>query len=204
MNKVLTKSLTAVAVAAVFGTAVAQAPATGEGRPAAYSAREASNKGSAVSSADKAFVEKATQGGMAEVALGKLASEKAASDDVKSYGKKLISDHSKANEELKSIAGRKNMALPSDMSSSQRKTEERLEKLSGASFDREYMKGMVKDHEDTVKLFEKEAKSGKDADLKAFAEKTLPTLKDHLTHARQIAKSRTRPANRRREQGVDA
>jgi predicted outer membrane protein len=137
-------------------------------------------------------------------ALGKLASEKAASDDVKSYDKKLISDHSKANEELKSIAGRKNMALPSDMSSSQRKTEERLEKLSGASFDREYMKGMVKDHEDTVKLFEKEAKSGKDADLKAFAEKTLPTLKDHLTHARQIAKSRTRPANRRREQGVDA
>jgi putative membrane protein len=191
MNQVFTKSLAAVAIAALFGATAAQGqrekPGNPTQAPAADYGRETAKKDSAVSSADRDFVEKAAQGGIAEVALGKLASKQAASTDVKSYGKTLVGDHSKANDELKAIAGRKNITLPSDVTASQKKAEDRLEKLSGASFDREYVKQMVKDHEDTIKLFEKEAKSGKDADLKAFAEKTLPTLKEHLTHARQLA-----------------
>jgi putative membrane protein len=98
----------------------------------------------------------------------------------------MVDDHSKANDELKSIAASKGITLPTSLSAKEQATYDRLTKLSGAEFDRAYMKDMVEDHVKDVAMFEKEAKNGKDADVKAFADKTLPTLREHLQMARDV------------------
>jgi putative membrane protein len=129
---------------------------------------------------------------MAEVELGKLAQQKAASDQVKQFGKKMADDHQKANEQLKTLASKKGMTLPADMTSSDRREYDKLQKKSGADFDREYMKEMVSDHKKDVKDFESAAKKADDADIKSFASTTLPTLQQHLDLAQQtenVAKS---------------
>jgi putative membrane protein len=149
---------------------------------------------------DRKFLEEAAQGGMAEVELGKLAQQKAASDQVKQFGKKMADDHAKANEELKKIASNKGVNLPTDLSSSDRREYDKLQKKSGADFDREYMKEMVSDHKKDVKDFQSEAKSAKDADIKNFAASTLPTLQQHLDLAQQtenVAKSEGNTTNQK-------
>ena len=146
------------------------------------------------------FATNAAQGGMAEVELGKLAQQKAASDQVKQFGKKMADDHAKANEELKKIASNKGVNLPTDLSSSDRREYDKLQKKSGADFDREYMKEMVSDHKKDVKDFQSEAKSAKDADIKNFAASTLPTLQQHLDLAQQtenVAKSEGNTTNQK-------
>lgn len=124
---------------------------------------------------------------MAEVELGRLATEKAQSDDVKKFGQRMVDDHTKANDQLKQIAAQKNVTLPSDVGSKNRAEIDRLSKLSGADFDRAYMRMMVRDHRKDVSEFQKEANSGKDSDIKNFASSTLPTLQDHLKEAQSIA-----------------
>ena len=149
---------------------------------------------------DRKFLEEAAQGGMAEVELGKLAQQKAASDQVKQFGKKMADDHAKANEELKKIASNKGVNLPTDLSSSDRREYDKLQKKSGADFDREYMKEMVSDHKKDVKDFQSEARSAKDADIKNFAASTLPTLQQHLDLAQQtenVAKSEGNTTNQK-------
>jgi putative membrane protein len=138
----------------------------------------------AISHSDQKFMEKAVQGGLAEVQLGSLAAQKAHSPEVKQFGQRMASDHSKANDQLKQAASQKNVNLPTDMDSSSQREFDKLQKLSDAQFDREYMKNMVSDHEKDIKEFKNESKSAKDADLKAFVDKTLPTLEDHLTQAK--------------------
>ncbi|MGI8961633.1 MAG: DUF4142 domain-containing protein [Bryobacteraceae bacterium] len=137
-------------------------------------------------SSDTAFAMKAAQGGVAEVQMGKLAAEKASSPDVKAFGQQMVDDHTKANDDLKSVAGKKAMTLPGDMNAHQQATHSKLEKLSGAAFDRAYVKDMVKDHEEDVKEFQKEANSGKDEDIKGFASRTLPVLQGHLDNIKSI------------------
>jgi putative membrane protein len=136
--------------------------------------------------ADSTFVTKAAQGGMAEVKLGHLDEEKAMSPDVKNFGQTMVHDHTKANDELKSIASSKGITLPSDIDSKDQATYDRLSKLSGAEFDRAYMKDMVSDHKTDISEFKREAERGADADLKAWAGKTLPTLEHHLQMAESI------------------
>jgi putative membrane protein len=131
------------------------------------------------SSADTTFAKEAAMGGMAEVELGKLAVEKASSPDVKSFGQHMVDDHSKANDELKQLAAQKGMTLPATVSSMQKQDMDKLSKLSGAAFDKAYIDMMVKGHNKTVALFEKESKGGKDSDLKSWASSTLPTLQGH-------------------------
>jgi putative membrane protein len=138
-----------------------------------------------VSHGDKKFMEEAAQGGMAEVQLGKLAAQKAGSDDVKQFGQKMVDDHSKANDQLKQLASSKGVTLPTDLDHSAKREMDRLSKLSGADFDREYMNHMVSDHKKDIKEFEKAAKSAKDPDIKNFASSTLPTLQSHLQLAQQ-------------------
>jgi putative membrane protein len=121
---------------------------------------------------------------MAEIELGKLAQQKAASDQVKQFASRIVDDHSKANEQLKQIASSKGVAIPSDLDRSTRREIEKLQKLSGAKFDREYMELMVSDHKKDVKEFQAEAKSAKDSDIKNFASSTLPTLEQHLDLAK--------------------
>ncbi len=134
----------------------------------------------APSAVDKTFMTKAAVGGMAEVELGKVAQQKAASDQVKQFGSQMVDDHTKANDELKQIASAKSVTLPAALDAKHQAVMTKLQKLSGASFDRAYMAEMQKDHKEDIALFEKESHSGKDADLKGFATKTLPTLKDHM------------------------
>jgi putative membrane protein len=131
-------------------------------------------------SSDQRFVTKAAAGGLAEVELGKLAADKGTSEQVKQFGQKMVDDHGKANDELKTIASKKNITLPSDLDAKDKALRDRLAKLSGASFDRAYMQAMLKDHRTDVSEFRTESKSGKDADVKAWAAKTLPTLESHL------------------------
>ena len=130
--------------------------------------------------ADKTFVEKAAIGGMAEVELGNLAQQKAASDQVKQFGARMVTDHSKANDELKQIASTKGVQLPSALDDQHKTEMDRLQTMSGADFDKAYMSHMVDDHKQDVAEFKKEANGGKDGDVKGFAAKTLPTLEEHL------------------------
>jgi putative membrane protein len=139
-----------------------------------------------MSASDKKFVRAAAEGGLAEVELGKLATEKASSEDVKKFGQRMVDDHSKANDELKKVASNQGIELPEHLSAKDKSLKERLSKLDGASFDKAYMASMVKDHKADVADFEKESDSGKDTAIKQFATSTLPTLKDHLTEAERV------------------
>jgi len=141
----------------------------------------------AVSSAT--FIKKAAQGGMAEVELGKLAEEKASSSAVKGFGQQMVSDHSKANEELQAVAAKKNVKLPTSVGAKETSLQDRLGKQSGSQFDRAYMAAMVSDHKEDVAEFERVAKSSTDPDVKAFAAKTLPTLREHLKMAKHVQAS---------------
>jgi putative membrane protein len=137
----------------------------------------------ALASGDKKFVEKAVGGSMLEVQLGQMAQQKASNEQVKQFGAKMAEDHAKAGDELKQIATAKGVQVPASVDKSHQKDVQKLEKLSGAQFDREYMKMMVADHKNDVGEFQKQAKSGKDAELKSFAAKTLPTLQEHMKMA---------------------
>jgi putative membrane protein len=124
------------------------------------------------------FWTKAAQGGMAEVELAKLALQKSQNADVKKFAQTMVTDHTKANEELKTLAAKKSVVLPTDIGG-HKSTLDDLSKLSGADFDKAYVKAMVEDHEEDVDLFEDNT-GNSDADIKAFTTKTLPTLKSHL------------------------
>ena len=128
---------------------------------------------SSLSAKDKMFMKKAAKGGMMEVAMGKLADEKGQSDDVKSFGKRMVADHSQANDELKKIAAQKNAKLPTK------------EPTVSWSSDKAYMDAMVKDHEKDLAEFQEEAKSGSDPDVKKFADDTAKMVQEHLDLAKQ-------------------
>lgn len=134
-------------------------------------------------SMDHHFAMEAAQGGMAEVKLGQLAQDKGSSDAVKQFGKKMVDDHSKANDQLKGIAAKENLTLPTEIDAKDEAVYDRLSKLSGAEFDRAYARDMVRDHKKDVAEFQKEANNGKNDDIKNFASQTLPTLQEHLKMA---------------------
>lgn len=136
--------------------------------------------------ADRKFMTKAAASGMAEVEMGKLAQTKATNEQVKQFGARMEADHGKANAELKSIAASKNVELPQSPPKKAIAMMDKMKGMSGAEFDRAYMSHMVSDHKKDIALFEKEANAGKDPQVKAFASKTLPTLRDHLQMAQSI------------------
>src|ERR1041385_8058656 len=130
-------------------------------------------EGSSLSAKDKAFMKKAAKGGMMEVAMGRMAERNAQSDDVKSFGKRMVTDHSKANDELKSIASKKGFQLPSKQPSGK------------WTSDKAYMEMMVKDHEKDLAEFKEEASGGSDPDLKKFADDTAKMVQEHLDLAKE-------------------
>jgi putative membrane protein len=138
---------------------------------------------------DSQFVNKAAAGGMSEIKLGQLAVDKGSNSAVKEFGQRMVTDHSKANQELKEVASRVNIALPDTMTASDQALYESLSKLSGPAFDRAYARAMVKDHEDDVTAFQRETLEGKNTAVKEFALKTVPTLKEHLQLAREMQKT---------------
>ena len=130
--------------------------------------------------APEGFMMEAAKGGMAEVELSKVATTKSQNAEVKKFAQKMIEDHTNANAELKQLAGKKTVTLPTEMDAAHKATKDKLSGLSGAEFDKEYVSAMVTDHEKTVALFQSQANGGTDADAKAFAAKTLPKLQMHL------------------------
>ena len=143
---------------------------------------------SEVSSDDREFVREAASGGMMEVQLGKLAAERASSSQVKEFGSRMQKDHSKANDELKKIAAKKDIKLPAELEAKHKSTVNKFTKLKGAEFDREYMENMVDDHKEDIEKFQRQADKGKDPDIKKFAQDHVPILKKHLELAEQTRK----------------
>ena len=154
-------------------------------------------------SADSRFAMEAAQGGMTEVQLGQLAKDKASSDAVKQFGQRMVDDHTKANDQLKSVASQKGITLPTDVGAKNQAAIDRLSKLSGAAFDHAYMQHMLMDHKKDIADFRKEASSGKDPQIKQFASETLPTLETHLKLAQDAARTASSGSADRTKQPSD-
>lgn len=135
---------------------------------------------------DTTFAREAAEGGIAEVKFGQLAEEKGSSQEVKDFGKRMVTDHTKANDQLKADASKEKFTLPADMSKRDQIAYDRLSKLSGTAFDRAYARDMVRDHRADVAEFANESKNGKQEWTKDFALQTLPTLRDHLKQAEDM------------------
>ena len=132
------------------------------------------------------FVSEAARGGMHEVRLGELAKQKGVSQAVRDFGQRMVTDHSKAGDELKQIATTKGAVLPTELSHKENSEIEKFEKLSGKDFDKEYAEHMVKDHRADAKEFREAANNATDPELKAFAQKTLNIIEEHLRMAEQM------------------
>src|SRR5689334_3273382 len=139
-----------------------------------------------LNSHDRDFIMDAAMGGMMEVELGRVAAQQGTSDAVKQFGQRMVDDHSKANEELMTLAASKGITLPTTLDDKHREQVTKLSAMTGAEFDRAYSKGMLSDHNKDVSEFEKESTKGTDPDLKAFAANTLPTLQQHQQMARAL------------------
>jgi putative membrane protein len=173
-------------VVSMAGVSSAQTPPAGQptAKPGAAGSQAATG---AVAAADRTFAMHAAQGGMAEVEMGKLAAANAASPDVKQFGQRMVDDHGKANDELKSWASKSNVTLAAELDAKHKADQAKMAKLSGAAFDRAYMTMMVADHDKDVKEFQQASRTAKDADLKAWVVKTLPTLQEHQKMAHDIS-----------------
>ena len=199
---ILVFSISVLGIAACGSTAVNVNSTANTGRNAANSAGNAantvgnmaSNAANAVSNAASAltvdspddFMATAARSGMVEVEMGKLAAQKATDPEVKKFGQTMVTEHTAANNELKTLAGKKDVTLPTDLGTHQSDLDT-LKNASGADFDRSYVKLMVNEHENDVEAFQAQADKSADPDVKAFAAKTLPTLKKHLESIRTIS-----------------
>ncbi len=184
----ISKPMLAIGVAA-FALAAAGAQAqTGTPKSRMQSTMPASQSETKASGADKTFVKQAIQADLAEVQMGKLAQQNGQSEAVKQFGQKLVSDHSANADKAKQLAEQIGLTPPSEPSAKQQAEYKKMSKLSGAKFDREFARGMVKDHKADVAKFKKEGqKSGPVAD---FAKQTVPTLEQHLQMAQSIEQNK--------------
>jgi putative membrane protein len=141
----------------------------------------------AASAADKSFATEAAQGGLAEVEMGQLALQKGAAPQVKQFAQQMVTDHTKANQELMQLAKSQGLDLPSQTDAKHKNAMQRLQGMSGGAFDTAYMQDMLQDHQKDVADFQKQAQSGGDPVLKSFAQKYLPILQQHLQMAKAAA-----------------
>lgn len=136
---------------------------------------------------DAAFVNMTAQANLAEIDAGRLAVKKASNPDVKRFAQRMIDDHTQANSELSDLAHKKGFDMPTQADEAHQKDAARLADMNGAEFDRSYMAAMVSDHQKVVSMFEKYSGEATDPDVRAFARKMLPTLRDHLKMARELS-----------------
>jgi putative membrane protein len=153
------------------------------------SASQHSTMPASVTENDSKFMVEAADGGMAEVQMGEIASREGVDKRVREFGEMMQKDHSKANDELKKLAKDKNVTLPASISEDNMENKHKLVQKSGKDFDKTYMNMMVDDHEKDIKEFKDAAQKCNDADVKAWAEKTLPVLQKHLDSAKAIKKA---------------
>jgi len=144
---------------------------------------------------DSDFAKDAAEGGLAEVKMGELAQEKGTTDAVRDFGKKMVEDHTQANDKLKEVASQQNIKLPAKLDKHDQRVYDKLSQLSGEQFDRAYARDMVRDHKNDVAAFQQEANSGQNDQIKGFASQTLPTLQEHLKLAQQMQKEIANPQN---------
>lgn len=160
------------------------------------SSADNSGASSAQSFADQSFVTKAMEGGDAEVELGQLAEQKSQSNDVKQFAQKMVNDHGQMGEKwFKPVAKKLNVSEPKGPSKKDKKLIEKLQGLSGAEFDTEYIQAMVKDHKDDLKEFKSEAQVAQDPMLKEIAEKGATVIQQHLQLIEQIAQAHNVPVD---------
>jgi len=138
---------------------------------------------------DIKFAKKATMGGLMEIQLGEMAQSHAVTPEVKEEAQHMVKDHRLANEELKDIAVRKNIVLPSVLDSKMQEKYDKLSKFNGKKFDKKYTRCMIKDHKKAICLFKKEAKKGTDTEMKTWASAKVPTLKNHLKMWKEACKA---------------
>ena len=138
---------------------------------------------------DKKFAKDAAVSGLVEVELGKLATQKASKDEIKQFGEKLAADHSKANEELKQVAGKEKIQVPEALDSKHQSQIDKLAKLDGAEFDKAFLKEQLKNRQAAVRDFNSEAQSGTDPAIRTFASNMLPTLQQHVQVAKSLSKN---------------
>ena len=172
------------------GSAEPPAAQAGTGQTGAASAQGTegkTNSGGSGNMSDKHFVKKAMAGGESEVALGKLAGQKASSPDVKEFGQKMVDDHTKLNDQMKPIASQLGIDASPGIPAKKEALQKKLEGLSGADFDKAYMSAMVKDHRKDLKEFQKEASSGRNPQLKDAAQQGAQVIEQHLELAEQVA-----------------
>jgi putative membrane protein len=141
-----------------------------------------------LSHGDTAFLKDAAEGGATEVQLGQLAQKNASSEHVKKFGQRMADDHSKMGDEVKSLAAQKNVHVSGSMDMKEKNTYHMLSGKTGDAFDKAYISAMIKDHENDIAAFQKEANSGSDSDVKQLASKSLPTLQEHLRMAKDVAR----------------
>lgn len=166
-------------------TAIAYAQSDTSGPPA----RPTQGSMAEASSADKSFVKSALRGGMAEVELGQLASQKGNSEDVKLFGQKMVQDHTRLGDEMKGVAGKIGVTPPTMLSPMDKALEVKLKTLSGDGFDKAYIEAMVKDHKKDLEDFKKEAGTGTSAEVKRVAAKGANVVSEHLDMIEKIAQS---------------
>jgi len=148
---------------------------------------EKADEKSQLSRSDKAFVKEAYEGGLAEIKSGEMAKTKATKPETRELAERLVTDHQKANESLKTIADSKGVSLPNEPTLLMQGKLKLLEKKEGVEFDKAFAEHAVNDHKSDIKTFEKVANGNGDAEVKSFAKKTLPTLKEHLALAEKAA-----------------
>lgn len=179
----MTRTMVATAALAL---ALGAAPAVAQTSTTTTTTQSGTAEAGKLAEADQKFVEKVAQDGIAEADLGALAKERAKSDEVKQFAQRMIDDHGKANEQLEEIAKNKGAVVPTEAGEEHSKIRAELADLKGEEFDQKYMAAMAEGHQKAVDLFQKEIESGQDADVKAFAEQTLPTIKEHLSQAQSM------------------
>ena len=179
----------AVAVSFAFVWAGLAALAASAAPPSDSAKSTAKTKSTAAMMSDTDFAKAAAEGGFAEVRFGELAEDKATNKDVKELAQRMVTDHTKADDSLTTAASKDSIAIPSQLNAKDQATYVRLSQLSGTTFDRDYARDMVRDHETDIAMFRHEASDGKDASIKSFAAQTLPTLEDHLKLAREALES---------------
>jgi putative membrane protein len=149
---------------------------------------QSAGQGSAnrLTGADQNFLSKAAQGNMAEVELGRLAEQRASNPAVKQFGQRMVTDHTRLQEQLKSVAAQEGVTLPTSVNAKQQATKDKLSNMSGAAFDRYYINDMVADHRGDISEFQRQADHGTDPAVKQLAQQALPTLHEHLTMAEDV------------------
>jgi putative membrane protein len=157
-----------------------------ENTPGAQSSQKSTARRAGTQMNDENFLRNAAEGNIAEVKFGKLAEEKGQSEEVKKFGKRMVEDHSKANEELKQIGSKEGINMPTDWSHKHAQKYDALAKLSGPEFDKAYARSMVQDHETDINEYKQASTTAKNNSLKQYFEQTLPTLESHLQEAKQM------------------